>query len=125
MNAIAKVSTVMVTVSDQDAAVAFYTQKLGFEVRTDVSFGEGDRWVEVAPPGSDATLALNPARGDFQPGGHVGVALDSTDVHADHAALREAGVDVDEQVMSMGPPVPDMFWFRDQDANTLLLVQAP
>ena len=40
-------------VSDQDEAVAFYTEKLGFEVREDVTFGEGDsyRWLIVGPPG--------------------------------------------------------------------------
>ena len=57
-------------VSDQDAALAFYTDKLGFEVRSDVPFGENDefRWLEVAPPGSTARLALNPPMND-QPGG--------------------------------------------------------
>ena len=51
------------------------------------------------------------------------VALESGDIDADHASLRDAGVDVDEEVMRMGDPVPPMFFFRDQDANTLLLVQ--
>jgi hypothetical protein len=44
-------------------------------------------------------------------------------VDADHAALREAGVDVDPEVMRMGDPVPPMFFFRDADGNRLLLVQ--
>ena len=55
----------MFTVADQDAALAFYTEKLGFEVRSDTRFGENDemRWLEVAPPGSTARLALNPPMG--------------------------------------------------------------
>jgi catechol 2,3-dioxygenase-like lactoylglutathione lyase family enzyme len=121
---ITEVAVSMVPVSDQDAAIAFYTQKLGFEVRADVTFGEGERWVEVAPPGSRARLAFAPPRGEFQPGRNLGLARETADVDADHAALREAGVDVDPEVMKMGGPVPDMFWFRDQDANVLLLVQA-
>ena len=42
---------VIIPVSDQDAAIAWYTEKLGFTVSADVPFGEGDRWVEVSPPG--------------------------------------------------------------------------
>ena len=45
---IAHVGTVMVPVADQDRALEFYLGKLGFETRTDVPFGEGERWVEVA-----------------------------------------------------------------------------
>ena len=49
---ITQVGRVMVLVSDQDRAIAFYVEKLGFELRADVPFGDGDRWVEVAPPGA-------------------------------------------------------------------------
>ena len=57
---IAQIGTVIVPVSDQDQALAFYVEKLGFEKRADIPFGKGDRWVEVAPPGADTTLALMP-----------------------------------------------------------------
>ncbi len=46
---ITQIGTVMVPVSDQDRAIEFYTEKLGFEKRADIPFGHGDRWVEVAP----------------------------------------------------------------------------
>ena len=70
---VSNIGVAMFTVADQDAAIAFYTEKLGFEVRGDSRFGENDeyRWVEVAPPGSTARLALNPPMGN-QPGG-IGV----------------------------------------------------
>ena len=63
------IGVVMFTVADQDAALAFYTEKLGFEVRGDSRFGENDehRWLEVAPPGSTARLALNPPMGGVSP----------------------------------------------------------
>ena len=122
-NNITQIGVCMVPVSDVDAAIAFYTDKLGMELRADVAFGEGDRWVEVAPAGSAARFSFAPPRDGFEPGGNVGVCLESTDVDADHATLRDAGVDVDAEVMKMGGPVPPMFWFRDQDANVLLLVQ--
>ena len=120
---ITQVGRVMVPVSDQDKAIAFYVEKLGFELRADVPFGDGDRWVEVGPAGGEAALALVIPREGNSPGVMTNVALESSDIDADYASLRDAGVDVDEEVMRMGDPVPPMFFFRDQDANTLLLVQ--
>ncbi len=120
-----KVGTVIVTVSDQEAAIAFYTEKLGFEKRTDVPMGNDYRWVEVAPAGADTTIAVVPPRpGDAAGGAQTGIALSTSDVDADHATLRERGVDVDDEVSRMGGPVPPMFWFRDLDGNSLLIVQS-
>ena len=121
---ITQVGRVMVPVSDQDRAIAFYVEKLGFELRADVPFGDGDRWVEVAPSGAEAALALVLPREGNSAGVMTNVALVSQDIDADHASLRDAGVDVDEEVMRMGDPVPPMFFLRDQDANILLLVQS-
>ena len=55
---ITQIGTVIVPVSDQDKALDFYTEKLGFEKRTDIPFGNGDRWVEVAPAGGETTVAI-------------------------------------------------------------------
>ena len=116
------VGTVIVTVSDQDRAIEFFTAKLGFEKRGDTSYGDGQRWVDVAPPGATTTVALVPPMGENQPGGETGVAFATDDVDADHADLRDRGVDVDEEVMRMGGPVPPMFFFRDPDGNRYLIV---
>jgi catechol 2,3-dioxygenase-like lactoylglutathione lyase family enzyme len=120
---ISQVATVIVPVSDQDKAIAFYTDKLGFEKRTDVPMGQADRWVEVAPPGAVTTIALARPREGDSPGIETRVAFETDDIDADHAGLRAQGVDVDEAVMRMGEPVPPMFFFRDQDGNRLLIVQ--
>lgn len=117
-----QVATVMVPVNDQDEAIEFYLDKLGFEKRNDVPFGDGDRWVEVAPPGASTTVALVRPREGEATGIETRVAFASEDIDADHAALRERGVDVDDEVMRMGDPVPPMFFFRDQDGNRLLAV---
>jgi predicted enzyme related to lactoylglutathione lyase len=61
-------------------------------------------------------------QGDTAGHKHTGIALDTDDVEAAHAHLRGAGVDVDAEIMR-DPDIPSMFWFRDQDANTLLVVQ--
>lgn len=119
---ISQVGTVMIPVSDQDKAIAFYVEKLGFEKRSDIPFGNGDRWVEVAPAGAATTIALVMPREGDAAGIETRVAFSSDDVDADHAGLKARGVDVDAEVMRMGDPVPPMFFFRDQDANNLLIV---
>ncbi len=114
----------MFTVADQDAAKAFYVDKLGFEVRADVSFGEqGEmRWLEVAPPGSTARLALNPPMGG-QPGGG-GIGVETTDVLGEHRRLTAiGGIDLDPEPMQT-PGAPLMFMLRDPDGNTVVVVDA-
>jgi len=120
---ITQVGTVIVPVADQDAAIAFYTGKLGFEKRLDVPFGNGDRWVEVAPAGADTTVAIVKPRPGEETGIETRIALSSSDIDADHADLKARGVDVDDEVSRMGDPVPPMFFFRDQDGNKLFVVQ--
>jgi len=126
MTNVNKIATAMFTVADQDAAVSFYTDKLGWEKRTDVSFGEGNeggRWVEVAPPGSEATLALNPPMGGEPGGGAVGV--ETPDVDAERARLQGLdGVTVGD-VMGGEGPVPKMFSVNDPDGNWIWIVQPP
>src|SRR4051812_26060222 len=96
---VSNIGVAMFTVSDQDAAIAFYTQKLGFELRSDTPFGEkGEmRWVEVAPPGSSTRLALNPPMFD-QPGGSS-IGVETADVAGEHKRLKAiGGIDVDPEL---------------------------
>jgi catechol 2,3-dioxygenase-like lactoylglutathione lyase family enzyme len=123
MSNITAVGRVAVAVSDQDRAIAFYVDTLGFEKVADVPFGGDERWVEVAPPGSSTSLALVPQREGAPAGVMTNVFLTTTDVEADHARLLAAGVDVDAEVMRMGDPVPPMFFFKDPDGNGFGVVQ--
>jgi catechol 2,3-dioxygenase-like lactoylglutathione lyase family enzyme len=121
---VSKVGRVCVTVADTDRAIDFYVDKLGFEKVVDVPMAPGMRWVEVALPGTPTTIALAPPpQGQDAGGSQTGIILDTTDVDADHAALKAAGVDVDEDVSRWGEPVPPMFWLRDPDRNSLAIVQ--
>ena len=120
---ITQVGTVGVPVIDQDRALDFYLEKLGFEKRMDIPYGEGERWVEVAPPGAATTIALvRPREGD-PTGIDTQVRFTTEDAEADHADLRARGVDADAEIMRMGGPVPPMFSFRDLDGNRLLIVE--
>jgi catechol 2,3-dioxygenase-like lactoylglutathione lyase family enzyme len=120
---ISKVGTVVVTVTDQERAIAFYTDTLGFEKRADTPFGDGYRWVEVAPPGGETTIAVVPPPEGQEAGGkQTGIGLQTTEIDALHADLKARGVDVDDEVSRMGDPVPPLFWFRDPDGNVLMVV---
>ena len=113
----------MVPTADQDRSIEFY-EKLGFEKRTDTPFGGDHRWVEVYPPEGTTGIALAPPRpGEAIEPKEIGVSITTSDADATHAALRERGVDVDEQVMRMGDPIPPMFWFRDPEGHTLMIVE--
>ena len=119
-----KIANAQLWVHDQDDAHAFYTQKLGFEVRADIRFGENDgmRWLEVAPPGSRARLALNPPMRD-EPGGSA-IGVETADVLGEHARLQAiGGIDVDQEPMR-SPGAPVMFSVRDPDGNHIWVVEA-
>ena len=121
---ITQVGRVVVTVSDTDRAIAFYVDTLGFEKVVDVPMGDAGRWIEVAVNGTPTTIALAPPPEGRKAGGsETGIILDTADVDSDHAALKAAGVDVDEEVTRWGGPVPPMFWLRDPDGNSLIVVQ--
>src|SRR3954466_13382134 len=96
---ITRVGRVCVTVADTDRAIDFYVDKLGFEKVVDVPMGEGMRWVEVSVAGTPTTIALAPPpQGKPAGGSDTGICLDTSDINADHATLKAAGVDVDESV---------------------------
>jgi catechol 2,3-dioxygenase-like lactoylglutathione lyase family enzyme len=123
MPQISQIGRVILPVADQDEAIRFYTDVLGFSLAADIPYGDGQRWVEVAPPKGGAAIALAPPMGDFQPGHRSGIALTSSDAQADHAELKEKGVDVDDELMGGDGTVPLLFGFRDHEGNHLMVVQ--
>ena len=137
MPSVIALGTIFVPVSDQDAALAFYTGPLGFEMRADFTYGNGRRWVEVTPPGSNVALALvSSDAGRAVPSDAARCALATDDLDALVAALRRAGVDVEDvgregtsrpgllsTEVSVSDPFPPQCCFRDPDGNRFLLVQ--
>ena len=130
---VTQVATVMVPVTDQDRALAFFVDALGFEKRADFEYADGERWVEVAPPGAASQVTLVQARDGRAAGIETGLSFNSTDVEADHAALRARGVDVDAAILGEDDPpvpwaggvlagIPPMFLVRDPDGNSFLIV---
>jgi catechol 2,3-dioxygenase-like lactoylglutathione lyase family enzyme len=133
MTHITHVGPVFVPVSDQDAALDFYVNTLGLEQRADFAYADGERWVEVGPPGVRTQLTLTRARASRPAGVETGIVLGTGDVEAAHAALKAAGVQVGE-ILREGDPVvewagaiqagiPAMFLLSDPDGNSFLIVQ--
>ena len=132
-----EIGAIFVPVADQDLALHFYVEKLGFEKRADFLYSDQIRWIEVAPPGAANTIALVGSREGKAVGGEqTYCAFATQDIEADHALLRARGVDVDAQIarkgnsrpglisteLSIGDPVPAQFFFRDIDGNRFLIV---
>jgi predicted enzyme related to lactoylglutathione lyase len=122
---ITKLANVIIPVADQDRELEFYTEALGLEKRADVPFGDGNRWIEVAPAGADTPIAICPPGPGATPGGKdTGISLQTDDIDAYHARLKDRGVDVDAEVSRFGDAVPPLFWFRDPEGNRLMVVEA-
>jgi predicted enzyme related to lactoylglutathione lyase len=116
-----QVRVVSIPVSDQEKAKVFFTQTLGLECVTDAPWGEGMRWIEVAPKGSDTTFSLVNWFPNMQPGGMAGLVLGSSDLEADVKLLEGRGV----QFMGGIQQQPDgrFALFQDPDGNGWMLFQ--
>ena len=114
-----RVLSVSVPVADQDAALAFYTEVLGFELRTDVEVRPGARMVEVAPPGSGVSLVLLPPDSQIP----VAIRLGTPDAERAHAAIRRTRVTLRNPELVRIEGVPAMFSFTDPDGNALVYLE--
>jgi catechol 2,3-dioxygenase-like lactoylglutathione lyase family enzyme len=113
--------TVGIPVTDQEKALTFYVDTLGFEKRLDVPMGGGARWIEVAPPDARTTVALIRAHDGLSAGVETGIRLTTPDAEAIHADFLAHGIDADEVLRWRG--TPPMFAFRDQDGNRLEIIE--
>jgi lactoylglutathione lyase len=113
------VRTVSVPVDDQEQALRFYLDTLGFTVLRDEPIPTG-RWIELAPGGDNVVVTLEQATADVTRG-PIAIRFTTDDAAAAHAALNAAGVDTDE--ILQWPGVPPMFAFRDPDGNAFSITE--
>jgi lactoylglutathione lyase len=117
-----EIHLVGISVADQDRALRFYTETLGFEVQMDVPLPQQrSRWIVVAPAGAAAGIALVAASDDAPAGIVTGIRFRTPDAAAVHAALEARGVRVGEVLR--WPGVPAMFHVHDVDGNRFELVE--
>ncbi|HEX2202372.1 MAG TPA: VOC family protein [Longimicrobium sp.] len=130
---IAYIHSATIAVSDQEAALDFYVNKLGWEKRIDYPMGDGYRFVTVAPPGGQAELALQPAETlRIAPGegiaregsgmdGHIGISLAVENFDETYRTLVERGVRFTGEPEDM-PWGDKAAWMVDPDGNTFFFV---
>ena len=133
-----RISTAQLWVHDQDEALAFYTEKLGMEVRADVTLPEmgNFRWLTVAPVGQDdIAIVLMAIPGapvlsdetaaqvrDLMGKGFAGtVFLTTDDCQASYEELKARGVEFTEQPEER--PYGIDSGFRDPSGNSFRLTQ--
>lgn len=114
-----RVLSVSIPVADQDAALRFYTEVLGCEVRTDMEVWPGARLIEVVPPGSRVALVLLPLESAIP----LAVRLGTSDAQHAHDTVREAGVTLHNEDLIRMDGVPAMFSFTDPDGNGLVYME--
>jgi predicted enzyme related to lactoylglutathione lyase len=87
------ITRITLFVDDQDTALAFYTDSLGFEVRADRAMGD-HRWIEVAPAGAQTGIVLLRPFPGIPSGSTRGIMLGVSDLDAVATRLRASGVEV-------------------------------
>jgi predicted enzyme related to lactoylglutathione lyase len=128
-----KVAQVTIVVNDQTAALAFYTEKAGFEKKTDFTPPGGTRWVTVGLPGQDLELALFQVgtRTDprdhssaWRPGTGPSILIRVDDCKATFAELSARGVKF-RDAQPLEQPWGTVATFADPDGNHFSLLQPP
>jgi catechol 2,3-dioxygenase-like lactoylglutathione lyase family enzyme len=115
------ISVVSIPVSDQDRSRDFYADGLGFEVISDGPFGEGQRWLQLAPPGAQTSITLVTWLDDLRPGTVRGLILDVDDIGAERGAMEGRGVRFTADTFDT--PWGSFAAFEDPDGNRWSLHQ--
>ena len=113
------VKFVSIPVTDQDRALAFYTEKLGFRLATDQPFDGKQRWIELSIPGAPTGVVLFTMEGGLQPGHQLNLAFWSDDVEATFRTLKTRGVEFIKEPKKESWGTSAIF--KDPDGNQYVL----
>jgi catechol 2,3-dioxygenase-like lactoylglutathione lyase family enzyme len=117
-----KLELVAVPVTDVDRAIAFYAEKVGFNLDQDNKVNETLRFVQLTPPGSACSIAIGQGITDAAPGSVKGLQLVVADADAARAALVERGVDASDVEEY---PWGRFTFFNDPDGNGWAIQELP
>jgi catechol 2,3-dioxygenase-like lactoylglutathione lyase family enzyme len=109
-----KIELVAVPVSDVDRAIAFYTEKAGFNLDHDHAVSDEIRFVQLTPPGSACSISIGKGLTTAEPGSVQGLQMVVPDIQAAHAELTGRGMEVGE---IQNFPWGDFVFFQDPDGN--------
>jgi len=108
-----------IPVKDQDKAVAFYTEKLGFRIVTDQPFSEEQRWIELGIPGAETRVVLFKFDNSLQPGMQMNITFWTDDVEGTVRDLKAKGVKITMEPQTAGWGTAAAF--QDIDGNNFLV----
>jgi catechol 2,3-dioxygenase-like lactoylglutathione lyase family enzyme len=117
--AITHIQLLSMPVADQDRAVRFYVDTLGFDLLADNAMGPAQRWVQVAPKGAATSITLVTWFENMPPGSVGGLVLETDDLDADVAALTQRGLTFEGGIQAA--PWGRYVTFKDPDGNGLVL----
>jgi lactoylglutathione lyase len=129
-----RIGGIVVIVSDQQKAMEFYSQKLGFEIKTDTSF-VGIRWIEVGAKHSQSTISpmlpnvqMMSNEGVVEAvkkgiGTETGIWFYSDDMQLTYEELKNKGVEITPPERQEGGGI--MSKFKDQDRNSYSIISSP
>ncbi len=115
-----RIVSISLRVTDQDEAIRFFTDVLGFELTSDVEAWPGARWVELSLPDSEVTVALLPPDSEIP----IAIRLETPDAEAAHRRVSEAGVVLHNEHVLHLDGNPPMFHFNDPDGNEFVYLQS-
>ena len=118
---IKKIQVVSVPVSDQDKAKEFYSNVLGLEVLQDMRMDENSRWIQLQPPGSEASITLVTWFPSMPPGSLKGLVLETDDLEGTISEMASKGFTIDPEIDSQ--PWGRFVSFDDPDGNGIVLRQ--
>ncbi|HET9902035.1 MAG TPA: VOC family protein [Actinomycetes bacterium] len=114
-----KLEVIGIPVSNVDAALTFYTERIGFHLDHDVQPVPGMRVVQMTPPGSSCSVVMGEGMPLGEPGSTKGMQLVVEDIDAMRADLAGRGVEITD-VQQLGPegtPGSRFAFFSDLDGN--------
>ena len=108
-----------IPVTDQNKALAFYTEKLGFKLMTDQPFNDQQRWIELGIPGADTRIVLFKFDKGIQPGSMMNVTFWTDDVEGTARELKSKGVKFTKDPTKQ--PWGTFAIFEDVDGNSFVV----
>ncbi|PQJ66334.1 VOC family protein [Photobacterium angustum] len=118
---ISRVDTVSIPVSDQNQALKFYRDALGFELIRDHCSNNEKRWLQLAPRGAETTISLVMPFGGMEAGTVQGLVVQTDDIQLTHKELKQRGVLLSSIVNLVGGKFAT---FNDPDGNGWVLIEA-
>jgi len=117
---IKRIKFIGIPVRDQDRALRFYTEKLGFRILTDQVFSESQRWIELSIPGAETGVVLfTPPGQEDRIGTFVNSSWEVDDVGKTFAELQKNGVEFVGQPQKQ--PWGTFVMMKDSEGNQIVL----